>query len=126
MRLTVQRRHAGAPATMAIVLLVGVLVLNRPANGDMRLTEAAALKSVVEKENPTYPPVAKQLKISGKVELEVVVDTDGTVESATVKTGHPMLANACTAAVKKWKFTPFTQEGKPTKVIFRIGFSFAL
>jgi protein TonB len=51
--------------------------------------------------NPTYPPLARQAGISGDVELKLEIRKDGSVQSATVVSGHPMLtqgrARQCSA-----------------------------
>ena len=43
---------------------------------------------------PVYPPLAKQARITGDVELTLEVKADGSVESAIVVSGHPLLKQA--------------------------------
>jgi TonB family protein len=43
---------------------------------------------------PVYPPLAKQTRITGDVELTLEVKADGSVESAIVVSGHPLLKQA--------------------------------
>lgn len=40
---------------------------------------------------PNYPPLAKQARIHGLVEVEFAIRKDGKVESVEVKSGHPIL-----------------------------------
>lgn len=55
-------------------------------------------------ETPRYPPLARQARIQGKVQLEFWVNHNGDVVSVNVLSGHPMLAPAATEYVKTWKF----------------------
>jgi TonB family protein len=43
---------------------------------------------------PRYPPLARQARIQGDVEVTVRVRLDGSVEAAAIASGHPMLKQA--------------------------------
>jgi TonB family protein len=58
------------------------------------------------KVQPAYPDLARKMKISGTVKVEVVVLPNGTVKDARVVGGHPVLASAALDAAKKWRFEP--------------------
>jgi TonB family protein len=87
--------HAGA------LLLVLVLTLPASAAGDR------AVKSRV---SPSYPEMAKRMKISGAVKIEATVDADGKVTAVKTLDGNRMLSTAAEDAVKKWKFEAGTGE----------------
>jgi TonB family protein len=53
---------------------------------------------------PVYPPIAKQARISGDVELSIEVQQNGSVASATLIKGHPLLAQAAIDSAKHSKF----------------------
>lgn len=91
---------------------------------DLRVGTADALKAATSRVQPQYPPVARQMKIAGHVEIEAVVGADGSVASAKAISGNPMLTQPAVSAVEKWKFTPFTSNGEPTKAIVTLGFDF--
>ncbi|HQU93709.1 MAG TPA: carboxypeptidase-like regulatory domain-containing protein [Pyrinomonadaceae bacterium] len=55
---------------------------------------------------PPYPPAARAVRASGEVEVVVKLATDGSVESAEARSGHPLLRAAATAAARKSKFEP--------------------
>jgi hypothetical protein len=56
---------------------------------------------------PNYPPLAKQARIEGKVELELAVDpTSGDVLSASSLSGHPLLVTNSIDSAKRWRFSP--------------------
>jgi TonB family protein len=59
---------------------------------------------------PVYPDLARKMNLAGTVKVEVVVATNGSVKSAKVVGGHPVLASAALDAVKKWKFEPAAVE----------------
>lgn len=83
------------------------------------LTEAHPLPAFAQEEltrkvktkvAPVYPDIARRMSISGTVKLVVVVGTGGSVKSAKVLGGHPVLVGAALDAMKKWKFEPATSE----------------
>lgn len=90
----------------------------------MRVEESQAKKNIITKVDPEFPPIAKQLNLSGKVEVDAHVDETGKVEKVDSVSGNPILAGAAVNATKHWKFQPFESDGKPTKVVVRIAFDF--
>ena len=62
------------------------------------------------KTNPVYPELARQMKISGVVKLQVTVAANGSLKSAKLVGGHPLLAGAALDAVRKWRFEAGPQE----------------
>jgi protein TonB len=69
------------------------------------LAGADARKAVVNPD-PEYPEIAKRMNISGMVKVELVIAADGSITSAKVLGGHPLLADAVQKALKKWKYAP--------------------
>lgn len=64
---------------------------------------------------PQYPREAARAGITGFVELEVLVNADGTVRSAKVLNAKPkgLFDAAAVAAVMRWKFKPKVVNGAP-------------
>jgi TonB family protein len=60
------------------------------------------------------------------VELDAFVGEDGAVETAKTVNGNPVLGKAAEEAVKRWKFTPFKEDGKAVKVIVNLAFTFKM
>ena len=54
--------------------------------------------------NPTYPPLAQQANITGDVELKLEIREDGTIQSASVVSGHPMLTQAALDSARRSHF----------------------
>jgi len=52
----------------------------------------------------SYPDLAKRMKISGVVRLEIQLTSTGSVREAKVLGGNPVLASAAQDAVKRVKF----------------------
>ena len=99
-------------------------MLELRADEILRVNAERARQAAIVKPAPEYPPMAKQMHIGGVVALDVYIEIDGHVEKVEVVKGNPLLASSASAAVKKWKFTPFTVEGNPEKAIARMEFEF--
>jgi TonB family protein len=108
----------------ALMVVASGLMMGQEAVLNVSKTEA--MKNATSKVAPTYPPMARQLGMQGDVEVEARITEDGTVESVKPLTGNPVLLNAAVAAMKQWKFTPFTNEGKAVKAVAPISFTFKL
>jgi hypothetical protein len=53
---------------------------------------------------PEYPPIAKQARVSGVVELELISNpTTGETEQVTVVSGNPLLARPAKDAAQHWR-----------------------
>ena len=61
-------------------------------------------RKVKSKVSPSYPEIARKMRLSGTVRLEVVIEPNGNVKETKVIGGHPILVTAAVDAVKKWKF----------------------
>jgi TonB family protein len=81
---------------------------------------------IVSKETPVYPPLAKQARVQGTVQLSARIGKDGTVENLAVISGHPLLVQAAEDAVKQWVYQPTLLNGQPVEVITEIDVNFTL
>lgn len=72
--------------------------------------EQETIRKTKSKIDPMYPELARRMKISGVVKVDLTVAANGSVKDAKVVGGHPVLANAVLDAVKKWRFEPGSQE----------------
>lgn len=79
-----------------------------------------------EKSNPIYPPVARNMRMTGVVKIELVIDEYGKIVEVQNTSGPPMLQRAAVDAVKKWKFKPITRDGQATKASGFVSFNFSL
>jgi TonB family protein len=111
-----------AVAVMAIVC--GSLGLN--AQDVKKVSRDEAMSAAISKVHPDYPPAAKQLKIEGTVEIDIVIDESGNVEKASSVSGNAMLTRPAADALKRWKFKPFQENGKPVKAEATLAVTFKL
>jgi TonB family protein len=77
---------------------------------------------------PSYPPLALERGLEGKVTLNVQVLNDGNVGDVYIEDGPgiPLLENTAIAAVKKWTFYPATENDQPITSKKRITIPFTL
>jgi TonB family protein len=59
---------------------------------------------------PEFPPLAKQMNVTGKVKIEATISADGHVTSTKVVGGSPLLVGSALDAIKKWRFEPGPKE----------------
>lgn len=74
-------------------------------------------RRLIHRVDPVYPPAAKQARIQGIVRFEILIDTDGSVRDLRVVSGHPMLIQAATDAVRQWRYTPVRWNGELLEVL---------
>lgn len=73
---------------------------------------------------PVYPPAAKQIRVAGAVNVQVLIDENGNVVSANATSGHPLLRAAAAQAAKSARFTPTKLSNEPVKVTGIIVYNF--
>ena len=72
--------------------------------------------NILTKAIPVYPPAAKKARIQGKVVLDAVIGTDGTVENLRVISGPQELQQSALDAVRQWTYKPYLLNGDPVEV----------
>ncbi len=74
---------------------------------------------------PAYPSAARSMRIAGTVVVQVLIDENGNVVSASAASGHPLLKAAAVDAARRAKFSPTLLSGQPVKVSGVIRYNFA-
>ncbi|MGO9012253.1 MAG: energy transducer TonB [Bryobacteraceae bacterium] len=92
----------------------------RLRGGDVRLAHP------IYRVEPRYPKIAIIAGISGSVELEGIIGTDGRIRDLHALSGNPLLVPAALEAVRQWIYTPTLLDGKPVEVIGPITVIFRL
>ena len=89
------------------------------------VSEEAARALLVHTVNPVYPPEALAQKLHGAVVLHAVVGRDGMIEDVKIVRGYFVLGRAAIAAVKQWRFQPYSVNGHAaaTQTVITINFS---
>jgi len=96
-----------------------------PAFG-ARVSEGVVNSNLIRKVTPTYPAQARIQGLTGTVDLDATIATDGTVREINAVSGNPLLVAAAKAAVKQWRYSPPLLNGKPIELQKRITLIFKL
>lgn len=73
---------------------------------------------------PTYPAAARVVRAEGAVNVQVTIDENGNVVSASAVTGHPLLRQVAENAARASKFNPTLLSNQPVKVTGVIVYKF--
>lgn len=73
---------------------------------------------------PPYPAPARAVRAEGAVSVQVLIDEEGKVVSATAVSGHPLLRRAAVEAAQRSRFTPTLLSNQPIKVTGVIVYDF--
>lgn len=92
----------------------------------IRVSTGVQEAKLIRKVQPNYPPIAKQARISGTVELEAIIARDGTIQNLRVISGHPLLAQSAVEAVQQWRYEPTLLNNEPVEVVTMINVVFRL
>jgi TonB family protein len=89
------------------------------------LSEEAARALLVHAVDPVYPADGAAQKLHGAVVLQTVIGRDGSVQDVKIVRGYFVLGRAAIAAVKQWRFQPYTINGHAasTQTTLTINFS---
>ena len=94
--------------------------------GPVRLASSVIASKVVEKPAPPYPAIARAGNIQGAVAVQILIDEQGRVASASATSGHPLLRQAAVQAAYRARFTPTLLSNRPVKVTGSITYNFVL
>ena len=94
--------------------------LLKPVSGGVLNGTAISLPS------PAYPEVARRMRASGQVVVDVVIDETGKVISAHAVSGNAILRDVAVQAAYRARFSPSKLSGQPVKVAGTINYNFNL
>jgi len=95
--------------------------------GPVVLTGEMLVPKLVTRVDPIYPNVARKARLQGRVIVEAVIGLDGAVESAKILTSTSTLFDdAALEAVRQWRYTPATMNGRPVRVYFTVSVAFVI
>ncbi|HLQ09615.1 MAG TPA: TonB family protein [Steroidobacteraceae bacterium] len=77
---------------------------------------------------PKFPPAASQRGIDGWVDLQFLVNTDGSVGELTIVGAQPVgvFEQAALDAVRHWRYQPLMRDGQPATQRARVRLRFAM
>jgi len=91
-----------------------------------RLPSSVLISKVISLPQPPYPPLARQIRAQGVVNVQILVDEQGRVISAQAVAGNPTLLSAAKEAAMRARFTPTVLNGQAVKVQGVITYNFVL
>jgi TonB family protein len=89
-----------------------------PIGGDVK--PAKLIKAV----QPVYPAMARSQHVSGNVQIDALIDADGSVSAMKVLSGPALLRDAALQSLKQWKYQPAELDGKPTPMHLTVTLQF--
>jgi periplasmic protein TonB len=75
---------------------------------------------------PDYPPLARQARIQGQVQIDAILDEQGNVVEMRVVSGPAILYQAALDALKTWKYEPTYLNDQPIAVQMIVTITFTL
>ncbi len=82
--------------------------------------------NLIYRVQPAYPPLARQARIQGVVQLRAIISKTGAIENLMVIGGHPMLVKAAIDAVRQWRYRPYLLNDEPLEIETEITVNFTL
>jgi protein TonB len=132
-------RHVGVPAkSNAIHVDVdsgatstapgATAAVANPASGAGERVQLSpqATQSVTVSVAPSYPLLAREMKVQGAVSLRALISREGSIQELQILNGPGILASAAREAVKQWHFKPYLQNGQPVETQARITVNFTI
>jgi len=105
---------------------IPIVIPPRPPVAKPLLVSHWAEGNLIYRVQPVYPPLAREARIQGTVELRAIVSKAGTIENLAVVSGHPMLVKSALQAVRQWRYRPYLLNSEPIEVETEITVNFVL
>jgi periplasmic protein TonB len=100
---------------------------SQPSNAAEHVKMSVDTSHVLERPvQPSYPVLARQMKVQGAVILQALISSDGTIQDLKVLSGPAILASAAQEAVRQWRFKPYLQNGVPVETEAKITVNFTI
>ena len=97
-------RRAALTATVMGFILLGIFFALQsnalPIQAQLELNEGG--RKIKTRVAPEYPELARKIRISGIVRVELTVTAEGAVKDVKELGGNPVLLEALVRAVKQW------------------------
>ena len=97
------------------------------SSANERVVLSADAKQVVTHSvEPSYPTLAKQMKVQGSVVLQALIGKEGTIQDLQILSGPQILSSAAREAVMQWRFKPYYQSGQAIETEAKITVNFTI
>jgi protein TonB len=112
--------------TIARLITSSSVPLPKRAPEVLKMSQGITQGLLVKRVNPVYPNQALQMHKQGTVQILASITKSGSISSAKVIKGDPILGQAALEAVKQWKYKPYTLDGQAVEVQTYISVNFKL
>jgi protein TonB len=115
--------NTAAPASPSIAVGPAARASSKP----VPISSGVSAGNLIAPIRPEYPEIARMTRTEGTVVVNAIISRTGSIESARVLSGPPMLQAAALAAVRQARYRPFLLNGQATEVqttvtiVFRMG-----
>jgi TonB family protein len=118
--------HEELPKLLSVSETIRSWSETRPPPMRVRIAQGVVAGRAFHQPRPNYPDDARERGITGAVVLRAVIGADGRIKDLQVVSGNPALADAAMRAVRKWRYKPYSLDGKPVEVETQITVNFTL
>lgn len=101
-------------------------VVQQPAQSLQHVSKGVMEGRLLNKIIPSYPPLARAMRTSGRVELQATISRGGTIENLRVMSGPAVFQKAALDAVRQWRYQPYLLNGQPVEVETTIEVDFTM
>jgi TonB family protein len=109
-RHTLQNPRTSQRRIAAVLLHLAAFSLAIAIATPLHAADEHADRAIKQRVAPTYPELARRMRVSGVVRVAATVSPDGSVSATKTVSGNHMLSGAAEDAVHKWKFVPASDE----------------
>ena len=92
------------------------LEIERTTPRTMKVSAGVQAARLVHRVEPLYPPLARQIRLEGRVELHAIIATDGRIKSLEVVSGEPLFIQSALRAVHEWRYQPTLLNNEPVEI----------
>jgi len=92
----------------------------------IKISQGVSQGLLIKSVDPVYPPLARQMRLQGSVELLANIGKDGSITSVKALNGDSVLSHAAIDAVKQWKYKPYYLDDQPVEIQTQITVNFKL
>jgi protein TonB len=97
------------------------------SNVSERVQMSASTSAIVTSPvKPSYPVLARQMKVQGSVILRALIGKDGIIQNLRVVSGPHILASAAQDAVRQWHFKPHVEGSESVETEAKITVNFTI
>jgi periplasmic protein TonB len=92
----------------------------------IRVSQGVLKGNAISLPKPNYPALARPIRLTGSVTVQVLIDEFGKVVSAKAVSGHPIFVAEAQRAAMQARFLPTTLSNQPVKVSGMITYNFVM